>query len=334
MTNIPRPYQVAATNAAIQKLNRDGSTLVVMATGLGKSTVIAEVIRELNLRTVVLAHRRELVDQLESTINRQLGTRVGVDMASRHSNGERVVVGSIQTYAARGVDRLGPRDLVVIDEAHHAVSSTYLDFISKYPNAKLLGVTATPDRTDGTALGIAFNSVAYRYETTDAIRDGWLVPIVPRKAYGLRDFMRLAGERKTIIFTPNVAGAIQIASELPGAKYVHGAMSKTDRTRVVNGFKRGEFQYIANCNVLTEGFDAPDIECVAMLRLTESRSMWMQCLGRGLRLADDKSDCLYVDLTLKMPKHSLEAPRDALGGDYDAVPASSGVVETVWRWFT
>jgi ATP-dependent helicase IRC3 len=95
-------------------------------------------------------------------------------------------------------------------------------------------------------------------------------------------------------------------------------MPKRQRTELLGKFKNGELTHMVNCNILTEGFDCPEIECVAMLRRTDSRAMFVQCLGRGLRLAPEinKADCLYLDLTLDMPDHSLEGPEDALDG-YD-----------------
>lgn len=308
----PRPYQVEATQASLKSLNAHGKSLVVMATGLGKTTVFGEVARYFS-KVLIMAHRKELIEQAEKRMKEQLQKAVGVEMASLKSNGEDITVASVQTLAAR--DFVWQPDLIVVDEAHHAVSPTYQKVLSKYPNAKVLGVTATADRTDGIALGSYFKHVAYRYETKDAIRDKWLVPVVPVRVYGIENLKQAVDARKTIIFTPNVARAIEVAG-LIGGHFVHGEMAKKQRERVINAFKAGEFQFMVNCNVLTEGFDCPDIECVAMLRATESRSLFTQCLGRGLRLADDKRDCLYIDLTLKMPDHSLVGPRDALGGVY------------------
>jgi superfamily II DNA or RNA helicase len=307
-----RQYQVDATNSALQHLNDDGSTLIVMATGLGKTTVYIDVAKNFT-KTLVIAHRKELIDQGAKRTKEQLGVTPGVEMASRHSHGEPIIFGSVQTLVARSLPADWIPDLIVIDEAHHSVASTYREVLRKYPNAKVLGVTATPDRSDQIALGSVFNSVAYRYETPQAIEDGWLAPIIWATANDQDDLLFCTYERPTIIFTPTVELAKQVALDLPNAGIVHGKMKKKEREDVLERFKTGKLQYMVNCNILTEGFDCPEIECVAMLRTIQSRGLWTQCLGRGLRKAPKKPNCLYLDLAFN-PEHSLEGPDDALGG--------------------
>ncbi len=296
----------------------------------GKTSVFAELMRSYDT-TLLIAHRKELIDQGVCRIYEQLGLApgdVGIEMASRRSNGEKIIVGSVQTILKRDI---GPRDLIVIDEAHHAVSNTYQEVLARYPNAHVLGVTATPDRADKVALGSYFQHVAYKYETSDAIRDGWLVPVKTIEADGVDGLLAVVGSRRTIVFTPNVAKAIEVAGALPGARYVHGDMPMKERDATLAAFKAGEFQFIVNCNILTEGFDAPEIECVAMLRATQSRGMFMQCLGRGLRLSPYKHECLYVDLTLKMPDHSMEVPGHPLDGNRKVKEAYSEL-NTLTKW--
>lgn len=308
-----RPYQEECVERAQFSLAQNTTSLVVMATGLGKTTVAAELISRYE-RSLFIAHRKELIEQGQERVAEYTGRAVGVEMAGSHANGEDIIVASVQTLHARpqALDGWKP-DLIIVDEAHHAVSPTYQDVLGRYPGVKLLGVTATADRSDGAALGRMFNHVAYRYETPQAIRDGWLAPIKKRRI-GFGALQGAVESRKTIVFTPTVAEAIQVAYALPRSTFVHGELPKEVRTRRIQAFKSGEYQYMVNCNILTEGFDAPDIECVAMLRATESRSVFVQCLGRGLRIAPGKIDCLYLDL-VDMPDHSLQGPRDALAGN-------------------
>lgn len=306
----PRPYQVACIDAVTQAFSANDKVLAVLATGTGKTTIFAELLKFFDT-SLVIAHRKELIDQAADRIYEQLGLVPGIEMASSRSNGERIIVGSVQTLLKRDI---GPRDFIVIDEAHHAVSNTYQEVLARYPFAKVLGVTATPDRADRVALGNYFECVAFKYETSAAIRDGWLVPITPITANGVEGLLYEVGHRRTIVFTPNVAKAIEVAGNLPSARYVHGDMPTKERFETLAAFKRGEFQFIVNCNILTEGFDCAEVECVAMLRATQSRGMYMQTLGRGLRLSPYKKDCLYIDATMEMPDHSLEVPGHPLDG--------------------
>lgn len=322
-----REYQIDCVAAVKESLLSFSKVLVVMATGLGKTTVAAELIKQSPGASLFIAHRRELIAQAYSRLVEYTGRPVGIEMGSRKSKGEDIVVGSIQSLLKR---EIAYPDLIIIDEAHHAVSNTYLSVLDRFPDAKVVGVTATPDRADQKPLGDVFRHVAYRYETLQAIEDGWLAPIFKRQVSGVSGLMLAVGSRKTVVFTPTVAEAIEVAGMLPSATYVHGELSGTERDLRISDFKAGKYQYITNCNVLTEGFDMPEIGCVAMMRALQSRGMFVQMIGRGLRLAPGKTDCLYLDL-VDMPKHSLEGPSDPLAGKVTApsfLPKNS-----FWRQF-
>lgn len=307
MVNL-RDYQLAAVNKSQNALQRDKSTLLVMATGLGKTTIAAEIARQQTGNVLMVAHRRELVVQAYKRMVEHTGKSVGIEMGSKHHHGESIIIGSVQSLVNRDIPT---PSLIIVDEAHHAVSTTYKNLFFKHYSAKILGVTATADRADKICLSEVFDSVAYRYETYQAIEDGWLAPIFQQKVYGVSGLIGAAGDRRTIVFTPNVAEAIEVAGLLPSATYVHGGLSMSERDTRIEAFKAGTYQYIVNCNILTEGFDSPEIKCVAMMRATQSRALFVQCIGRGLRLAPDKNDCLYLDL-VDMPPHDLEGPRDVL----------------------
>ena len=187
-----RSYQNGAVDGAIDALKEHNSTLIVLPTGLGKTVVFSEVIRRFQpQRAVVLAHREELIFQAADKIKKVTGLEGAVEMGQYRADGlfetPPYIVSTIQTQCSGGdgggrMTKFLPEDfgLVVIDEAHHATSSTYRRVIEYYrqnPNCKVLGVTATPDRADEEALGQVFESVAYEYEILDAIHQGWLVPI-------------------------------------------------------------------------------------------------------------------------------------------------------------
>lgn len=190
-----RCYQTSAVEAIQAEWRKYDSTLLVLATGLGKTVTFAHVIAQaLGSRALVLAHREELIWQAADKIKAVTGVAPEIEMADHKANvtlfGSRVVVSSVQTQLAgeRGAGRMtrfkDGFDIVVVDEGHHAVSDSYRRILEHYrevnPNVKVLGVTATPDRADELALGSVFESVAYEYGLDDAITDGWLVPVSTR----------------------------------------------------------------------------------------------------------------------------------------------------------
>ena len=189
-----RPYQDEAVRNIEAEWKDHRSTLLVLPTGTGKTTVFAEIIRRaFPRRALVLAHREELVFQARDRITAMTGWRVDVEMGEARAEmacmfgGPRVVVSTIQTQASGGdgagrMTRFEPRlfGVVVVDEGHHSTSASYrrvLDWYATNPDLRILGVTATPDRADEEALGQVYETVALDYEIEDAIRDGWLVPV-------------------------------------------------------------------------------------------------------------------------------------------------------------
>jgi len=187
-----RPYQEAAVEGAFRAWEESDSTLIVLPTGLGKTVVFSEIVRRMQpKRAIVIAHREELIFQAAEKIKRVTGLEGAVEMGQYRADGmfetPPYVVSTVQTQCSGGdgggrMTKFLPDDfgLVVIDEAHHATSSTYrrvIDYYRQNASCKVLGVTATPDRADEEALGQVFESVAYEYQILDAIHQGWLVPI-------------------------------------------------------------------------------------------------------------------------------------------------------------
>lgn len=226
----------------------------------------------------------------------------------------------------------GPISHVIIDEAHHAIADSYQAVLSQLDDPFVLGCTATPKRTDKVGLGTYFQKVAYKITIQDAIRAGALVPFTPfgfslpitvpdnwkapegdgenRKLGQLlsaenvleivfNKWQEFAGNRQTIIFTASVAQAHTQAAYFSEmgipAKAVDGSTKKEERRAILKAFKAGELRVLANCQVLTEGFDAPETSCVVMAAPTGSDLVYVQRLGRGLRTAPGKEDCLVLD---------------------------------------
>ena len=356
--NALRPYQEEAVDGAIKELKDNRSTLIVMPTGSGKTrvmTAIAE--RKKTDRVLVVAHRDELLLQARDRFARDCAEHVGLDQAQAFGQNERIVVASIQTISKRDrLERFPPDrfDLLMIDEAHHAPATTYRRVVDYFAAAKVLGVTATPDRADEKAMGQVFDSVAYDYEIEDAIGDGYLCDVICTRIdiagldlssvklvagdlnqgdldtamaveevlLGVADAtLREAGKRKTLVFTTSVANAHKLAEIMNRhhancARAVDGKTEIEDRRALLAGHKDGAFQFLVNVGIATEGYDDPTISCVAVARPTKSRALYAQMAGRGLRIAPDKPNCLLLDFVGNSGKHKLASSLDVLGGRY------------------
>lgn len=323
-----RPYQVAA-DAAIEAQWAAGilCTLLVLATGGGKTVIFAEsarrVVQELGLRVLVVAHREELLEQAQRKLA-DVGVMAGIEKAERRAGHAPVVVASVQSLQGKRLAALRPREfgLVIVDEAHHSIATSYRKILDHFAGVRVLGVTATADRGDGKGLGEVYQSVAYRYELRDAIRDQWLVPIVVRRVFvesidlsGVRSragdlaqdelaevmaadgavigvvvpLLEQAGDRRTLVFAVSVAHAMALAQAInerrPGsARVAHGDLDTRARAELLADFRAGVFQFLCNCSLYTEGFDEPSVACVAIARPTKSRALYTQMVGRLTRL--------------------------------------------------
>lgn len=300
----------------------------------GKTVLFASLARDWpSGRVLVMAHRDELIRQAADKIENLCGEEPAIEMGDERSDElsifgrRRVVVTSVQTMCRPNrLDRFNPHDfgLLIADEAHHAIADTWQRVINHYrqnPSLKVLGVTATPDRSDEMALGQVFESVAKNYELHHAIDDGWLVPIDQQFVFcdGI-DFsavrttagdlnggdlesvmseervlhqvvhptIELAGDVTTLVFASSVAHADRMAEifnrhSQGSAICLHGGTPIDERRRQLQRFKHGEFQFLCSCGLFLEGFDEPRIGCIAMARPTKSRSLYCQAVGRGTR---------------------------------------------------
>jgi ATP-dependent helicase IRC3 len=243
----------------------------------------------------------------------------------------------------------GPRpiDLVVVDEAHHAAADTYRKVLTELhagadDGPLLLGVTATPDRGDGKGLDDLFTEVVWSYDILWGIRAGYLSDLqgkrvkVPKlKLEGVKvtrgdydqgqagaaltdagapaaivkAWKEHAADRKTLVFTPTVATAQQVADQFTNAGitagWVHGGTPLDERRAILRSFAAGDLQVLANCAVLTEGYDEPTVSCVVIARPTKSRALYTQMVGRGTRRYPTKADCLVLDVVGATDEHSL-----------------------------
>lgn len=362
-----RPYQQDAVQAIGDHLGRHRSTLAVMPTGTGKTIVfakVAEAHRGLG-RILVLAHREELILQANDKIREWTDLTVELEIADQRADlagglfaeGPDVVIASKDSIAHR-LDRY-PSDsfgLVIVDEAHHAPAKRYQTLLEHFSSAKVLGVTATPDRLDGMAMGEVFETAAFVYEIRDAIESGYLCPIRQKvvEVEGLDlsrvktvagDFnqgqlaeimedernlhelaapaVELAGDRSTLVFTVSVEQAHLLEAVLNRyagagkAVALDGSADRDTRRRTISSFLSGEIQFLVNCGLFTEGFDAPGTACVVMARPTKSRALYTQMIGRGTRIAPGKDDLLVLDFAGNAGQHSLISALDVLEGRVD-----------------
>jgi len=332
-----RPYQKEALDNTLKKFEEVDTALCVMATGLGKTIYAVHLMKSFMQqgRIMVLAHREELIFQAEDKVkiihDLDSDIEMGDNWASRNAIFKAdVVISTIQTQCAgRNGGRMRHFDpdefsLLIIDEAHHTPAETYrrvVDYYRQNPKLKVLGLTATPDRTDKKAMGQIFAEVAYVYDIRDAIADGWLVPITQQSVFvkGLdysaikttagdlngkelaevlefeenlhaiaHPTVELTGDMKTLVFAASVAQAERLCEIInrhkrDKAQFVYGKTPKEVRRDLFKAYAQRQFQYLVNVAVATEGFDDPGIECVVMARPTKSRSLYTQMAGRGTR---------------------------------------------------
>lgn len=262
--------------------------------------------------------------------------------------------------------------LIVIDECHHAAADDYMRVLEYFIHAYVLGVTATPERLDGIGMEEVFEAVAYCYPIEEARPDGWLVdayvsehPIeeldltqlrkragdLPPEALGelmaeysmpvAANIVRLAGDRPTIVFCATVAHAHSQAAALrrytdERVEVADGGTDKDIRRDVVADFRAGAVRFLVNAMLWTEGFDAPNASCIALVRPTCSRSLLLQCIGRGTRpepgvvdrpelrnnpsgrvaaiASSNKPNLLVLDFTSQVKVVGLASPADVLAG--------------------
>ena len=351
-----RPYQQQARERIHAEWEAGHTrTLLVLPTGTGKTIVFASVAADqvrAGHRVLILAHRGELLEQAADKLQRSTGLVSAVEKADATclNTWFRVVVGSVQTLQRTARLERFPHDYfgtIIIDEAHHAITDGYRCILDYFGSAKVLGVTATPDRGDMRNLGEVFDSLAFEYKLTDAIKEGYLCRImaqtIPLKLdissvtmsggdYAVGDLgtaldpylEQIAAEmaqrckgRKTVVFLPLIKTSQKFRDLLNShgfrAAEVNG--QSTDRKEVLADFDAGKYNVLCNSMLLTEGWDCPSVDCVVVLRPTKVRSLYSQMVGRGTRLSPGKSDLLLLDFLWMTDKHELCRPADLVCED-------------------
>ena len=344
-----RPYQKEAKDAVFEQWeNGIRRTLLVLPTGCGKTIVFAKITEDCvshGDRVLILAHRGELLDQAADKIAKATGLGCATEKAEQSCLGSwfRITVGSVQSMMRETRLSRFPEDYfntIIIDEAHHCISDSYQRVLKHFPDAKVLGVTATPDRGDMKNLGQVFESLAYEYTLPKAIKEGYLSPIktvtiplqVDLTGVGMqsgdfkagdlgtaldpylesiaKEMEKYCKDKKTVVFLPLVKTSQKFRDILNDhgfqAAEVNG--ESQDRAVILEDYAKGKYNVLCNSMLLTEGWDCPDVDCIVVLRPTKVRSLYCQMVGRGTRLAPGKDHLLLLDFLWHTERHELCHP--------------------------
>ncbi|MFH5927129.1 DEAD/DEAH box helicase [Roseomonas xinghualingensis] len=334
-----RDYQEHAVLAVRQAyLSGKRRVLVVLPTGGGKTVVFAHVAgatAERGNRVLILVHRRELIRQASRKLT-DAGVKHGIIAPGFTPTKDPVQVASVQTLARRLEDpRYAAPDLIVIDEAHHAIAGQWATISAAYPNARLLGVTATPARLDGRGLGVdaggCFDDLVLGPSMADLIQRGFLTPakvFAPAEAPDLDGVRTKGGDydaaelselmsqprivgdavehyarhcpgQPAICFSPSVAHAEATAEAFRKAGWraqaASGSTPGPERDAAIKGLETGAVQVLCSCDLISEGLDVPAVGAVILLRPTKSLGLFLQQVGRGLRPAPGKTHLIVLD---------------------------------------
>ena len=331
-----RPYQEEARRSVKDAwLSGIKRTLLVLPTGTGKTIVFAKITEDCvrkGKRVLILAHRGELLDQAAEKIKKATGLGCAVEKAEQSclDSWFHVIVGSVQSLQRESrLKKFKPQyfDIIIIDEAHHAISNGYQRVLQHFDSANVLGVTATPDRGDMRNLGEYFDSLAYEYTLPKAIKEGYLAPIkaltIPLKldinsvsmqsgdfAVGelstaldpyleqiAQEMQTYCKDRKTVVFLLLIKTSQKFTEILnqSGFRAAEVNGNSENREQVLKDFDQGRYNVLCNSMLLTEGWDCPSVDCVIVLRPTKVRSLYSQMIRRGTRLYPGKQELLVID---------------------------------------
>lgn len=342
-----RPYQERALKR-LEELTEDGAraVLLVSPTGSGKTHIASEVIRRNpEHRILFLAPRRELISQASRKLE-SVGVGHGIILAGdkRTNLYSRVQVASRDTLISRALRSrkltLPPFDRIIVDEAHIGMSARFLELLSLWPDAQIVGLTATPCRSDGKALGQVYEEMIEVANYQELTEQGYLVParFFSVSEPDLRKVRTTAGDynqgdldkamnraelvgdivehwlehaatRRTVVFATSIAHSVALAKQFiehgVSAEHVDASTPQSARDEIFERFSLGITQVLTNCTLASVGFDLPELDCVVFARPTKSLGLYLQMLGRGLRPAPGKRDCLVLDHAGNVHRHGF-----------------------------
>ena len=348
-----RPYQQAAIDASNEALSHDTTRHIwSLATGTGKTVSSVTYAQERRQSTLWIVHRDELVRQAAETFSRIWpDAAIGIVKAAEDDYQAPVVVASVQSVNEKRLKRWNPDRFgtIIVDECHHAPSPSYRKILDHLRPDLLLGLTATPFRTDKTSLGNIFDRIVYSYGIQDGIRDGYLVDIhafriegradldtvhttagdfnagelsdavntKPRNRVIVEAYQRHAAETQAVAFTAGVQHAHDLAQMFRDAgipaEAVDGTMPMEQRRDILARYDQTKIQVLLNAAVLTEGWDSPHTQTVIMARPTKSLGLFTQCLGRGTRPAPGKTHMILLDIADNTRRHKIISVKELMG---------------------
>ena len=341
-----RPYQEKAIKKIEKSLENGKKPIFQIATGGGKTTVAAEFLRRhlKDTRALVIAHTQEIIFQIYNRIKGQFDDNIdiGIVMGANDNASSQVVVATRQTLSKVRLDKVlqhGAIEYCIIDESHHALDkNTYGRIIKQLcehnPNCKIFGMTATPFRSDGEALASIFDEICFKWDITDGIDSGYLVPPTHinvrtkvdasqvKTAQGdykqdqlisvlnvanwddicIEAFEKYCLKKKTLIYLPSIDMSRSLTKKLQdkghAVAHVDGSTPDDIRSDTLSKLKSGQLIAVSNVLVFTEGLDLPEIDAILLGRPTRSKNLYTQVIGRGLRPVENKKDCIVVNLAV------------------------------------
>lgn len=358
-----REYQQAAVDDLRRALAAGNKrVLLQLATGSGKTRIAAEIIRlasDKGKTVLFLAPRRELIYQAAEAFKRQ-DIHPGIIMAGEMPHKADVQIASFDTLHARAIRSnrilLPDANLVIVDEAHLSIAQSRKDIIERYPEAALIGLTATPARGDGRGLGEIYEALVFGPSISELVEMGHLVPMryfaptAPdlsmlklnkdgdyiEEALGSKmdqpqligdivdNWRRIAGDRHTVVFCVNCAHSRHVRDAFLDAgitaEHVDGETPAPERASIFARVKSGETQVLTNVFVASYGLDIPRLDCAVLARPTKNIALYLQTIGRVMRPFDGKTDALVID-------HSGAVKENGFADDY--VPWSLDAKERV-----
>lgn len=337
-----RPYQTEALEAVLSSEAKGiNKQLIVLPTGAGKTVIFSHlpIIRKESTPMLVIAHRAELLHQAKNKIQQMNPDLiVEIEQAENIAGKVDVVVASVPTMGRANSDRIEkfPKDYfktIIIDEAHHAAAPTYRRIVDYFQPNLILGVTATPQRSDSTRLIDVFQEIVYYKTIEDLIKQGWLTRLVgyriktetdlteievsdgdfvqsqlqdavnnpQRNASIVAAYQQICQERKTLVFAAGVQHAKDLALSFTKnsivTEVILGETPDEERSTILQKFRNNEIKVLINVGVLTEGFDEPSVQAIILARPTKSALLYTQVVGRGTRLDEGKDNCLIIDIS-------------------------------------
>lgn len=325
-----REYQSELIENIRQSIRKGNKSIVsVLGCGGGKSIIQAEIARcatDKHSRVLFLVHRRELCNQITATFTAQ-----DVDMRL-------CSIAMVQTVSRR-IDSIASPDIIITDEAHHSTANTYKKIYNRFPDALLLGFTATPIRLNKGGLGEVYKDLITSVSTRWLIDNHYLAPykyysvkladtsglhvrageykadevaqlMQNEEIYGetVKQWEIIAKGKKTIVYCASVEASKETAEQFRAAGYssesLDGAINKNYRASVMSDFRNGKIQILCNCDLFGEGLDVPDCECVVLLRPTQSLTLFIQQSMRSMRYMPGKT-AIIIDHVGNCYQHGL-----------------------------